>query len=296
MNAQQRTPKAAATGAADDPPKKKRGRPRKVQPVPGPSNPEELADEPAASQAALGSQPHASQQQSSTDGPIAEATAESAQSREPQKRRRGRPPKAAKSLQDASDTPLLRPSAQGPPPDGSSSSSSGSSSNNSASDSATGSSEEVLSEDDPWASLNGPSPSEEAASEQQAASHRAAGSTAGRSDHPEGSLDQSETSHDGPEHLGDPIRGVNEAHASGGLGPDDRPAIRVMDLSELVPSRRIRGVLQVAERSWAAAQARAQASAEGPNEDSTAPEDLVPGEVLVARREAPMDPQYTWAA
>lgn len=33
-----------------------------------------------------------------------------------------------------------------------------------------------------------------------------------------------------------------------------------MDLSNLVPSRRIRGVLQTAERSWDATQAHARAS------------------------------------
>ena len=51
------------------------------------------------------------------------------------------------------------------------------------------------------------------------------------------------------------------AHSSSQEGRAQPPGgIRLMDLSNLVPSRRIRGVLQTAERSWAATQAHTRAS------------------------------------
>ncbi|KAK9833694.1 hypothetical protein WJX74_002985 [Apatococcus lobatus] len=93
--------------------------------------------------------------------------------------------------------------------------------------SSSSSTQQVNEEEDPWASLNGEPPQVTA------------------------------TVHGDPSGMSLPDTGDRSNHAGRAQPPG---GIRLMDLSNLVPSRRIKGVLQTAERSWAATQAQARAS------------------------------------
>lgn len=226
---------ASAAAASDgDSLMRKRGRPRKADNEPAPQHPP-ASDADSIPNTVLkrdrsSSNPHTPCRASSPataaqPSELASAAAQGLQSRlEP----------GGDADQTASAGPAAQDQADEPGPDViKTSASSGQSSRvDSSSSSAAALAEEpaaaaTADDDDPWASLNG---------------HL----------EPPSSLDSQEV-----DNLVDSDGSLEEAGTATFAA---RAGIRLMDLSDLVPARRIRGVLQTAERSWAATQAHARST------------------------------------